>query len=377
MLSALFAVVVTMGASALEATPFAPPPKPAQKIVRLLAPSGAFTPKTLREFERQSGAAVAYDAYGDPQRIPSMMKDAPYDVVILPGPELARAIAAGQLRKIEKLQIANGRRIAPQVAAKLTSYDAGGLYAIAWGWSATGLLYDFDKAPPLLGGAPNSWTAALAPDVARKLAPCGVALPDARDETFVAAWRLIGINPSALRERDVTAAADLIIRARAALRLPISRDPITAIAGGAVCLTFGDAAQAEIASRRSREGGAGFDIRFAEPREGGPMAIDALAEPRDGPNPTEASALIDFLLRPAIAAEATASIGLTSAEAAAPVENFRALWPVGVYDAKLVPVIEREWARTRAPQQPEHKPQTKTANKPTSKPAGKPPRTKR
>ena len=377
MLSAFLAVVVALGASALEASPFAPPPKPAQKIVRLLAPSGALTFKALREFERESGAAIAYDAYGDPQRIPAMMKDALYDVVILPGPELALAIAAGQLRKIEKLQIANGRRVAPQVAAKLTSYDAGGLYAIAWGWSATGLLYDFNKAPPLIGGAPNSWAAALAPDVARKLAPCGVALPDARDETFVAAWRLVGINPSALRERDVTAAADLIIRARAAVRLPISRDPITAIAGGAVCLTFGDAAQAEIASRRSREGGAGFDIRFAEPREGGPMAIDALAEPRDGPNPNEASALIDFLLRPAVAAEATASIGLTSAEAAAPAENFRALWPVGVYDAKLVPVIEREWARTRAPQQPEHKPQTKTANKPTSKPAGKPPRTKR
>jgi putrescine transport system substrate-binding protein len=377
MLSALFAVVVALGASGLEASPFAPPAKPAERIVRLLAPSGAFTPRTLREFEHESGAAVAYDAYGDAQRIPSMMKDAPYDVVILPGPALAVAIAAGRLRKIEKAQIANARRVGPQVAAKLASYDAGGVYAIAWGWSATGLIYDSARAPPLLGGPPNSWAAALAPDVARKLAPCGVALPDARDEMFVAAWRLLGINPSALRERDVTAAADLIIRARAAVRLPISRDPIAAIAGGAVCLTFGDAAQAEIASHRSREGGAGFDIRFAEPREGGPIAVDALAEPRDAPNPKEASALIDFLLRPAVADEATASIGLTSAEAASATENFRGLWPVGVYDPKLVPVIEREWARARAPQQPQHKPQAKTANKPISKSATKPTRTKR
>ena len=102
---------------------------------------------------------------------------------------------------------------------------------------------------------------------------------------FIAAWRLMGVDPASARERDVTAAADLIIRARAAVRLPVSRDPITAIAGGAVCLTFGGAAQAEIASRRSREGGAGLDIRFAAPREGGPMAIDALAEPRDAPHP--------------------------------------------------------------------------------------------
>ena len=171
----------------------------------------------------------------------------------------------------------------------------------------------------------------------------------------------------------MTAAADLILRARAAVRLPISRDPITAIAGGAVCLTFGGAPQAGIASRRSREGGAGFDIRFAEPREGGPMAIDALAEPRDAPHPKEAAALIDFLLRPAVAAEATASAGLASAEATAPTDNFRALWPVGVYDPKLVPAIEKEWARTRAPEQAEHKPPGKPGSKPASKPATKPP----
>src|SRR5208337_2996228 len=101
----------------------------------------------------------------------------------------------------------------------------------------------------LLGGPPAFWTAALAPDVARKLAPCGVAIPDARDEVFIAAWRLLGVDPANLRERDVKAAADLILRARAAVRLPVSRDPISAIAGGEVCLTFGDAAQAEIASR--------------------------------------------------------------------------------------------------------------------------------
>ena len=241
-------------------------------------------------------------------------------------------------------------------------------------------LYDAGKVPQLLGAPPKSWGAALAPDVARKLAPCGVALPDARDESFIAAWRLLGVDPANPRERDVTAAADIILRARAAVRLPISRDPIAAIAGGAVCLTFGGAAQADIASRRSREGGAGFDIRFAEPREGGPIAIDALAEPRDAPHPKEAAALIDFLLRPAVAAEATASAGLASAQTAASTDNFRALWPVGVYDPKLVPAIEKEWARTRASEtqgKAASKPGTKPANKPANKPAGKPARTKR
>ncbi len=334
--------------------------------MRLLAPSGAFTAKLLREFEGETGYAVAYDAYGDPARIPSLMRE-PYDVVVLPGPALARAIAARQLRAIEKGEIPNARRIAPPVAAKLASYDATGAYGLAWGWSATGLLFDARKAPRLLGAAPNSWADALTPEVARKLTSCGVALPDARDEMFIAAWRLLGIDPGRVRERDVKAAADLIIRARAAARQPASRDPLSAIAGGAVCLTFGDPAQATIASRRSREGDEGLEIEYAAPREGGPIAIDALAEPRDAPHPKDALALMDFLLRPSSAAEATAAAGLASSEAEASAQVFRALWPVGVYDQALVPIVEKEWARARAPDQGEHAAGAKPPGKPVRK----------
>lgn len=373
MLTALFAAAaMAFGPVALDsaASPFAPPPAPAPKVLRLLAPSGSFDAKMLREFERESGYAIAYDAYGDPARLPALLKE-PYDVVVMPGPALAGAIAAGQLRRIEKAEIANAKHIAAPVAAKLTSYDTTGAYALAWGWSATGLLYDAGKAPRLLGATPYSWSAALAPEVARRLAPCGVALPDARDEMFIAAWRLMGVDPSRLREREVKAAADLIIRARAAVRQPASHDPLTAIASGAVCLTFGDAAQAGIASRRSRVGGEGLDIRFVEPREGGPMAIDALAEPRDSPHPQEALALINFLLRPSIAAESTAAAGLASAEAEAPTQNFRGLWPVGVYQPWLAPLIEKEWARVRSPPKPEHAAPGKVAGKPTAKPRTK------
>ena len=95
------------------------------------------------------------------------------------------------------------------------------------------------------------------------------------------------------------------------------------------------------------------------------MAIDAIAEPRDAPHPRQAAALADFLLRPGIAAEATAATGLTSAETVTPSDNFRALWPIGVYDARLLPVIEKEWERTRA-RNPESAKTSKNAK--TSKP---------
>ncbi len=378
-MSAFIAAMVALAAGGLSpaASPFAPEPAPAPRIVRLLAPSGAFDATTLAEFERESGYAVAYDAYGDAKQVLPMMEGAAYDVVVLPGPSLSRAIAAGQLRKIDKTRIGAASLIAAPVAAKLAADDPGGAHGLAWGWSATGLIYDAGKAPGLLGGVPNSWAAALVPEVAVKLAPCGVALPDARDEMFIAAWRLLGVDPARAREREVKAAADLIIRARKSVRQPASRDPIGAMAGGAVCLTFGDAAQAGIASRRSREGGEGLDIRYASPRQGAPIAIDALAEPRNAPHPDEALALIDFLLRPAVAAKAAEAAGLASAETGASAENFRGLWPAGAYDARLLPVVEKEWARVNAPERPQSKAPAKPTSKPAAKPTARAKRTKR
>jgi putrescine transport system substrate-binding protein len=324
----------------------------------------------LQEFERVSGAAVAYDAYDDPNRIPSLMREA-YDVVAIPGPQLAGATAGTELRKLERGSIPNARLVGLQISAKLRAYDASGSYAIAWGWSATGLVYNAGPVLGLLGGVPNSWAYALAPETIGKLAPCGLGLPDSRDAMFIAAWRLMGLDPSRVRERDVKAAADLIIRARAAARLPVSPDPIAAIAGGAVCVTLGGAAQAEIASRRSREGGSGLDIRYADPKEGGPLKLLVLAEPRNAPHPSEANRLIDYLLQPSVASEAAAAMGLTSAEVDAPAEGVRSLWPVGVYAPVIEGIVEKEWTRVTTPQQAKAKQQAKPPQKPTGKPSRK------
>ena len=176
MLTALIAAAAILSAGALEASPFAPPAKPALKIVRLLAPSGAFNARTLREFERESGFEVAYDAYGDSAKIPALMKEGPYDLVILPGPALARAITSAELRKIDKAQIANARRIAPPIAAKLMAYDPGGAYALAWGWSATGLLYDAGKG-------------AAAPGRTAEFLGCGARAGRRAASSRPAAWR--------------------------------------------------------------------------------------------------------------------------------------------------------------------------------------------
>jgi len=342
------AAAFAQAAFAQGASPFVPPAPPKPNIVRLLALADYFDTEALEEFESASGYQVAYDAYDGAPNFADKWREGPYDLVVLSGPTLAREIALDALGKLDKARFPNARAIQPAVAAKLAAYDRAGLYAVPVGWFATGLLYDADKAAKRLGGPPVSWSSLFAPAEARKMSGCGIVLPDARDALFVAAWRTLGVDPGRASAIDVKGAGVLIGRARQAARAFAAPDVVGALASGAACLAVGDAGEAEAASARSREGGAPLNIRFALPKEGGALSLDAFAIPRDAPHPSEAYALLDFLLRPDIAARDARAARLVGAQAAGEDEILKRLSPEGAYDARLAAAIQTEWARLRA-----------------------------
>ncbi len=335
-------------APAAAQSQFAPPPKAEPKFVRLLAFADYFDPRALEEFERESGWKVAYDAYDAPESIPEKLRDGPYDLVVLPGPVLRQQIAAGALRKLDRAQLPHAVSVSGAIAAKLAVYEPGGASALAYMWFASGLLYDAALAPRRLGSAPASWGAIFAPEQARRLADCGIATPDSRDDLFMAAWRFLGVNPARLNAFDVKRAADLLIRVKASARAFAIPDAVGALANGSVCLSVGRMRDAALAMTRAAQQGRAADIRFVAPREGAPMSLDALAIPTHAPHPAQAYALLDFLLRPEIAARDAHATGLSSGEDSGDEETLKRLFPTGAVDASLAQLIEKEWARVRA-----------------------------
>jgi putrescine transport system substrate-binding protein len=343
------ALAIAPGVLAENSSPFIAPAAPKPKIVRLLALADYFDAQSLDAFERASGFQVAYDAYSGPADIAEKWRDGPYDLVVLSGPALAREIGLGALMKLDRTRIPNASGVQPLVAAKLATYDPGRAYAIPLGWFATGLIYDTDKAAKRLGGPPVSWLSLFMPAQNRKMADCGIVMPDARDALFLSAFRLMGVDPTKATLLDVKAAGIWIGRARVAARAFPAPDIAGALASGAACLAVGDEGEAEAATARSREGGAPATFAFVLPREGGSMSIDALAIPRDAPHPVEAYALLDFLLQPDIAVRNAHLERLVSALAPGHDDALKRLWPEGVsYGGWLAGPIQTEWARLRA-----------------------------
>jgi putrescine transport system substrate-binding protein len=330
-------------ALAEDASPFAPRPPPPPKIVRLLAPPAMLDLDALQAFEAESGYQVAYDAYEDALDLAARWREGPYDLVVLSGPALERAIIAGELAPLDKAHLANASGVRRAALAKLAAYDLGGAYALPLGWYATGLVYDADKIGKRIGGAPTSWNALFNPADARKMADCGVILPDDRDALFVAAWRLLGVDPARATAAQVKSAGALIDRSRKTARAFPAADVASALASGAACISVGDAGEAEAATARSREGGVGTDIRFALPKEGGGLAMETFAIPRDAPNGEQARALLDFLLRPEISRRNADAARLVDPQAADQDAMLARLSPQGAYDPHVAPLVQAEW----------------------------------
>ncbi len=99
---------------------------------------------------------------------------------------------------------------------------------------------------------------------------------------------------------------------------------------------------------RAKQSGQPLAIEFVIPPEGGPMSIDAFAIPKDAPHPEEAYALLDFLLRPDIAARDARATGLTSGDEGGDREELARLFPEGAVYPALQMLIDQEWTRLKA-----------------------------
>jgi putrescine transport system substrate-binding protein len=340
-------VALALSAPAAADSPFAPQAKPKPTFLRLLAFADYFDAKALEEFERENGLQIAYDAYDSPESIPDKLRDGPYDLIVISGPALRQEIAAGALQKLDRARLPHASSLSPLVAAKLAAYDPTGTYATTYMWFASGLLYDADGAPKRLGAAPTSWGVIFTPQLARRLSDCGIATPDGRDDLFMAAWRFLSANLAKLNALDVKRAADLLIRVKIGARAFGVRDYVGALANGSVCLSIGRMDDAALAMTRAKQGDRKANIGFVVPKEGAPMSLDTLAIPKDAPHSAESYALLDFLLRPDIAARNAHATGLSSGEDSGQEDILKRLFPTGAVDPSLSPIIEKEWARVR------------------------------
>jgi putrescine transport system substrate-binding protein len=276
-----------------------------EKIVNVYNWNDYIDPKVLEDFTKETGIKVIYDTYDNNEIVETKMLagKSGYDIVVPSAPFLQRMVAAGVFQPLELSKIPNHKNLWPEIMERLKTYDPSNRFAVPYLWGTIGLGVNVAKVKERLGGQiPQSWDMLFDPKVASRLKDCGIHVLDGPEDVLPNVLRYLKLDPNSKNQADLTKAGDTVFRIRENVRKFHSSEYINGLAGGDICLALGFSGDILQARKRAKEAGNGVDIDYVIPKEGAQMWFDSMVIPKDAPNAANAYALIDYLLRPDVAA---------------------------------------------------------------------------
>src|SRR5580704_8207068 len=269
--------------------------------------SDYIAPDTIANFTQETGIAVTYDVYDGNEVLEAKLLagNSGYDVVVpSASPFMAREITAGALLSLDKAKLPNLKNLDPHMLALAAEADPGNRHGVPYLWSVTGIGYNEELVAQALGTDQPTDTLALLfdPDLAKKLAGCGISLLDTPQEVFPAALAYLGLDPKSRDLGDLDKAVALLEKIRPYVRKFHSSQYINDLANGDICIALGYSGDVIQARNRAVEAKNGVKIDFRVPKEGAQFSIDMLGIPKDAPHPDNALKYIDYILRPVVIA---------------------------------------------------------------------------
>jgi putrescine transport system substrate-binding protein len=273
---------------------------------------------TLANFTAETGITVNYTMYTENEQLRSELlnKAGEIDIIVPSGSFLEEYITAGLVQPIDKSRLANYGNLDPAILATAAVHDPENAHSIPYMSFTVGIGYNVAMVTERLGAdqPADSWDLVFNPEIAAKLADCGILMLDSETEIMATALHYLGLDANSESEEDLAKATELMNSVRPHIRNFTSDTYIDALAAGEACVAVGYSGDIFIAKDSAAEG---TEINYIIPKEGALTAFDLMAMPSDAPNVDNAYAFIDFILRPEVTAGITDYVFYASANAAA------------------------------------------------------------
>lgn len=277
--------------------------------LRLYIWSDYITDAAIERFEAETGIDVTVDVYDSNETLEARLLagSTGFDIVVPTGNFMARQIAAGVHQPLNKDLLPNMANMDTALMERSARFDPDNAYSTIYMWGTTGIGYNIDAVAERLGAdyEVNSWELVFNPDIAAKLADCGISFLDSADEMLPPALAYLGLNPESRDTADLQAAAALLGSVREHVRYFHSSQYISDLANGETCVAVGFSGDVFQAAARAEEAGQGVNVWYAIPQEGAQVWFDMLVIPADAPNVENAHRFINYLMEPDVIAEIT------------------------------------------------------------------------
>ena len=270
------------------------------KVVNVFNWTDYIDPAAVKQFEKETGIKVNYDVYDSNEILEAklMAGGTGYDVVVPTGSFLERQAKAGIYAQIDRSSLSNYGNIDKAMASKMAFHDPDNKYGVPYTWGTIGLGVNTDMVKARLGDVKlNSLDLIFKPEVAAKLADCGIGIMDSPAEVMSIAMNYSGLDPNSEKGNDLKSTKAMIKQARPHYKYFDSSRLIADLANGDICVALsynGDMLQAK---NRASEAGQGVNLEYFIPKEGTIAWFDMMAIPADAPHKKEAYAFINYILK--------------------------------------------------------------------------------
>jgi len=340
-----------------------------QRVVNYYNWSDYQDPTVLDEFTKETGITVRFDTFdsNDTLEAKLLAGQSGYDVVVPTAYFLSRQITAGIFRRLDKAKLPNLKYAWPEIAKRLAVYDPGNDYAVNYMWGTTGIGYNVKAVKRILGpdGAIDSWDYIFNPEKIAKFKKCGIHLLDSSDDVMSAGLHYLHLDPNTGDPGDLNKVTELLLKIRPYIRKFHSSEYLNALATGEICLVVGFSGDVKQAQKRAAEAKGGIDIGYSIPKEGAQLWFDNLAIPKDAPHSEEAHELINYLIRPDVAAKNTNYVSYANGDVPSDLidkairddptvypdaATMAKLYTIVAHDQKTQRLINRLWTRIKTGQ---------------------------
>lgn len=272
---------------------------------------------TLTDFTKATGHPTKVDLYDSLELLEQkvLVGKSGYDVIVPTAePTLSRMIQAKVLAPLDKAKIPNLKNVDPAMLKLVETSDPGNKFAVPYLGGTVGIGIVPEKIKAVAPDVPlDSWDLIFKPEVAQKVAACGITVMDSAIDVIPSVLNYLGLDPNSEKKEDLEKAEKALLAVRPYIKQFVTGQNINLLAAGDACVVMAYNGDVSQAVARAKEANAGHTVRYVAPKEGVQAWWDTLAVPADAPNKDGAHAFINFVLDPANMAGITNSVKYANA----------------------------------------------------------------
>jgi putrescine transport system substrate-binding protein len=281
--------------------------KPAGTVHMLNWPD-YMNPDTLGNFEKETNIRVIHEVFENSSDTKDLLLQGSqrYDVIVQEGAQM-RQVLEGEsaVEVLDRAKLPNAEYLDPAALAYTGVLDPGNKHSVPYMWGTVGLGVNKEKVQAIRPDAPlNSLALILDPAIAADMAKCGIALIDEPIDVIPAMVTYLGGDVKNIGITDLEAVDQALSRVSAYIKVVSTDSYINSLSEGKYCVAWGYSGDIFFARDLAKENNAGT-IVYNVPKEGSQLWFDLLVIPSKAQNKAGAYQLVNYLLKPEVAAANT------------------------------------------------------------------------